>query len=156
LAHGLRCTIRLAFLDIKQRIDVDLDAARFAGDMWEPYLKVIREKCSEALHILDRFHIVAKMNKALDEVRAEESRRRQRQNGKWLRVACGGRYAESRRRVAPAGTADQSRGDPRKTSHRQAANGRSGKHAGVVPFPVARQDQESLARDVWRRLVLFC
>jgi transposase len=45
------------------------------SDMWEPYLKVIREKCSEALHILDRFHIVAKMNKALDEVRAAESRR---------------------------------------------------------------------------------
>jgi transposase len=44
------------------------------SDMWEPYLKVIREKCSEALHILDRFHIVAKMNKALDEVRAGESR----------------------------------------------------------------------------------
>ena len=43
--------------------------------MWEPYLKVIREKCSDALHILDRFHIVAKMNKALDEVRAGESRR---------------------------------------------------------------------------------
>ena len=45
------------------------------SDMWEPYLKVIREKCSEALHILDRFHIVAKMNRALDEVRAGESRR---------------------------------------------------------------------------------
>ena len=45
------------------------------SDMWEPYLKVIRERCSEALHILDRFHIVAKMNKALDEVRAGESRR---------------------------------------------------------------------------------
>src|ERR1700682_5204091 len=29
------------------------------SDMWEPYLKVIREKCSEALHIRDRFHIVA-------------------------------------------------------------------------------------------------
>jgi transposase len=28
------------------------------SDMWEPYLKVIRERCSEALHILDRFHIV--------------------------------------------------------------------------------------------------
>jgi transposase len=38
------------------------------------HFKVIREKCSEALHILDRFHIVAKMNKALDEVRAEETR----------------------------------------------------------------------------------
>jgi transposase len=45
------------------------------SDMWEPYLKVIRENCSQALHILDRFHIVAKMNKALDEVRAGESRR---------------------------------------------------------------------------------
>jgi Transposase len=39
------------------------------------FLKGIREKCSEALHILDRFHIVAKMNKALDEIRAGESRR---------------------------------------------------------------------------------
>jgi transposase len=45
------------------------------SDMWEPYLKLIREKCSEALHILDRFHIVAKMNKALDEVRAAETHR---------------------------------------------------------------------------------
>src|SRR5467141_544292 len=45
------------------------------SDMWEPYLKVIQEKCSQALHILDRFHIVAKMNKALDEVRADETRK---------------------------------------------------------------------------------
>jgi len=49
------------------------------SDMWEPYLKVIREKCSEALHILDRFHIVAKMNGAIDEIRAEEARRMQRE-----------------------------------------------------------------------------
>jgi transposase len=45
------------------------------SDMWEPYLKVIREKCSDALHILDRFHIVAKMNQAIDDVRSEEARR---------------------------------------------------------------------------------
>ena len=44
------------------------------SDMWQPYLDVIRQKCSQALHILDRFHIVAKMNKALDDVRAAESR----------------------------------------------------------------------------------
>jgi len=49
------------------------------SDMWEPYLKVIRQKCSQALHILDRFHIVAKMNKALDEVRADETRRMRHQ-----------------------------------------------------------------------------
>jgi transposase len=34
-----------------------------------------REKCSEALHILDLFHIVARKNKVLDEVRAGVSRR---------------------------------------------------------------------------------
>ena len=47
--------------------------------MWQPYLKVIRQKCSQALHILDRFHIVAKMNLALDDVRAEESNRMRRE-----------------------------------------------------------------------------
>lgn len=45
------------------------------SDMWKPYLRVIRERCSQALHILDRFHIVAKMNDALDDVRAGEARR---------------------------------------------------------------------------------
>ena len=39
------------------------------SDMWQPYLKVIRTRCVNALNILDRFHIVAKMNTALDEAR---------------------------------------------------------------------------------------
>ena len=43
--------------------------------MWKPYLKVIRERCSQALNILDQFHIVQKLNKALDEVRASEARK---------------------------------------------------------------------------------
>jgi hypothetical protein len=42
-------------------------------------MKVIREKCSEVLHILDRFQIGAKMNNALDEVRAAETRRMRRE-----------------------------------------------------------------------------
>jgi transposase len=45
------------------------------SDMWKPYLRVVRDQCSQALHILDRFHIVAKMNEALDNVRAAESRK---------------------------------------------------------------------------------
>jgi transposase len=49
------------------------------SDMWKPYLRVIRERCSQALHILDRFHIVAKMNDALNEVRAQEARRMKRE-----------------------------------------------------------------------------
>lgn len=44
------------------------------SDMWRPYLKVLAKKASGALHVLDRFHIVAKMNKAIDEVRAGEAR----------------------------------------------------------------------------------
>jgi transposase len=50
------------------------------SDMWKPYLKLIRERCSGALHILDRFHIVANMNKALDQVRADEAGRMRREN----------------------------------------------------------------------------
>jgi transposase len=45
------------------------------SDMWKPYLRVIRERCVNAVNILDRFHIVAKMNEALDDVRAAEARR---------------------------------------------------------------------------------
>ena len=41
--------------------------------MWQPYLTVIRERCSQAIHILDRFPVVAKMNTALDQVRAGEA-----------------------------------------------------------------------------------
>jgi len=44
-------------------------------DMWPAYLKVIRKKAPNAINILDRFHIVAKINKAIDEVRAEEHRK---------------------------------------------------------------------------------
>ncbi len=44
------------------------------SDMWRPYLTAIAKKAAGAIHVLDRFHIVAKMNKALDEVRAQESR----------------------------------------------------------------------------------
>ena len=44
------------------------------SDMWQPYLNVIAERATGALNILDRYHIAAKMNKAIDEVRAKETR----------------------------------------------------------------------------------
>jgi transposase len=44
------------------------------SDMWKPYLRVVAKKAAPALHILDRFHIMAHMNKAIDEVRAQEVR----------------------------------------------------------------------------------
>lgn len=45
------------------------------SDMWKPYLKVIKKKASHAIHILDRFHIVAHLNKAVDKVRAGEAKK---------------------------------------------------------------------------------
>ena len=45
------------------------------SDMWRPYLKVIAKKLPNAVHILDRFHIVAKLNDAVDEVRRAEAGR---------------------------------------------------------------------------------
>lgn len=45
------------------------------SDMWQPYLKVIAEKASQALHVLDRYHIVANMSQAIDKIRAQEVKR---------------------------------------------------------------------------------
>ena len=44
------------------------------SDMWKPYLRVIAKKAGHAIHILDRFHIMAKLSKAIDKVRAQEAR----------------------------------------------------------------------------------
>lgn len=49
------------------------------SDMWKPYLKVIAKKAEHAIHILDRFHIMASLSKAIDQVRAEETRQLKRE-----------------------------------------------------------------------------
>ena len=45
------------------------------SDMWQPYLSVLAKEAAQALHILDRFHIVQQLNQAVDEVRRAESAR---------------------------------------------------------------------------------
>lgn len=42
------------------------------SDMWQPYLKVLAARAAQAIHILDRYHIVANLNKAIDNIRAGE------------------------------------------------------------------------------------
>ena len=42
------------------------------SDMWRPYLKVIAKKAPQALNILDRFHIVSHLTKAVHQVRVDE------------------------------------------------------------------------------------
>ncbi len=42
------------------------------SDMWSAYLTTVAKRAGFALHILDRFHVMANMNKAIDEVRRLE------------------------------------------------------------------------------------
>ena len=39
------------------------------SDMWKPYLRVVAEVAGQALHVLDRFHIMVHVNKAIDQIR---------------------------------------------------------------------------------------
>ena len=41
-------------------------------DMWRPYLNVVGKRLAQALHVLDRFHITAHLNTAVDEARRGE------------------------------------------------------------------------------------
>jgi len=45
-----------------------------ASDMWRPDLKVIAKKIPQAIHVLDRFHVMSHLSKAIDQVRAAEAK----------------------------------------------------------------------------------
>jgi len=44
------------------------------SDMWKPYLKTVAEFAGQAMHILDRFHVMTHFGKAIDKIRATEAR----------------------------------------------------------------------------------
>jgi transposase len=45
------------------------------SDMWQAYLQVARQRARQAIHVLDRFHLMKKMNEAIDQVRRGEVKR---------------------------------------------------------------------------------
>lgn len=45
------------------------------SDMWKAFLSTVADRASQAVHILDRFHVVALCNKAIEEVRRAEARK---------------------------------------------------------------------------------
>lgn len=59
----------------KLNADFCMQIKVICSDMWKPYLKVISEELPHAINVLDRFHIMQKFGKAIDEVRAGEARR---------------------------------------------------------------------------------
>lgn len=52
------------------------------SDMWKAYLSVVRQCAPQAVHVLDRFHIVANLNKAVDQVRRQEAAEYRKQGDK--------------------------------------------------------------------------
>lgn len=70
----VRSLLRFFHMLKRRGIDARSSIRYVCSDMWQAYLKVIAKKLPEAMHILDRYHIVANLNKALDQVRAEEAR----------------------------------------------------------------------------------
>ena len=61
------------------------------SDMWTAYLRVVAERAQAAVHVLDRFHIVQKLGKAIDAVRAAAAKQLKAQgeepvlkNTRWL------------------------------------------------------------------------
>ena len=59
----------------RQGLDLLANIRFVCSDMWKPYLRVIAKMLPDSVHILDRYHIVANLNKALDQVRAAEAKR---------------------------------------------------------------------------------
>lgn len=78
------------------------------SDMWKAYIKVIAEKAPHAVHILDRFHIMQQMSKAIDRVRAADVKRLQAdgyesvlKGARWLILT--GRKNRTRRQAVKLG-----------------------------------------------------
>jgi transposase len=44
------------------------------SDMWRAFLKVVRTRCNQALHVLDRFHVMQLLSKVIDQTRRDEVR----------------------------------------------------------------------------------
>ena len=59
-------------------------------DLWKPYLKIVRQYFPKARIVLDKFHLIGQLNKAIDIIRKDEqmvqegSGRRILKNSRWL------------------------------------------------------------------------
>jgi transposase len=78
-----RATLRAGFQSLGEEFMTGLEYV--CSDMWKPYLREVGVLAGHAVHILDRFHVTALLNKAVDQVRRGESGRyRDQAKGKVL------------------------------------------------------------------------
>jgi transposase len=52
----------------KKRVEIDV----IVCDMWDPYISSIHDNCPQCDLVFDKFHVVKKVNEALDQVRKQE------------------------------------------------------------------------------------
>jgi len=64
-------TLLRFFIDFGKERSGQLKA--ICSDLWKPYLKVVKRKAPEAIHILDRFHVMKYLNDAVDQTRRAET-----------------------------------------------------------------------------------
>ena len=83
LGRSVRSALSFFVMLKKAEIDYQSSIRFVCSDMWRAYLKVIKKKLPGAMHILDRYHIVANLGKALDQVRADEARQLAAKNPGW-------------------------------------------------------------------------
>lgn len=63
-------TLENFFKELTPSQKVQIEA--IAMDMWDPYIKAVKEYCPSARIIFDQFHVVAEYGKTLDKVRNQE------------------------------------------------------------------------------------
>jgi len=68
--------------------------------MWPPYLKVIAKKAPQALNILNRFHIVFQLTKAVNQVRVDEVKRLKDDGELTTANRCAGDSRHARRHIS--------------------------------------------------------
>lgn len=54
-------------------------------DMWDPYIKAVKEYCPEALIVFDQFHVISAFNRVIDSVRNDEYRKATREGKEVLK-----------------------------------------------------------------------
>jgi transposase len=69
-------TLRSYFRMVPRRVARKISFV--CSDMWKPYLTFIAESIGQAVHLLDRFHVMTHFGKAIDEIRAGEVRQLKR------------------------------------------------------------------------------
>lgn len=63
-------TLQAFFAELGQQLRPQVKGV--CCDMWQPYIAIIKECLPDAILVFDRFHIVQKLLKAVDDVRREE------------------------------------------------------------------------------------